>query len=195
MNTKTVHDDSRVGDWIQTHSGRAIYPLGANEDEITIDDIAHALSNQCRFTGHTSEFYSVAEHCVHVSELCDEPYMLWGLLHDATEAYLVDLARPIKHDPTMFAYREAEDRLMTVICHKFGLTPGEPENVKYVDKLILSIEARDLMAPLRPGWERWLNMIGDCPLRIVNPWSPAQAKRRFLDRYTELKAEQFFGPA
>ena len=86
----------RVGDWIQTMSGVIFYPLDPRPEEIRIEDIAHALSHQCRFAGHCREFYSVAEHSVRVSRELPQEFMLWGLLHDASEAYLVDLPRPIK---------------------------------------------------------------------------------------------------
>ena len=76
---------------------------GPNPDDIRIEDIAHALSNQCRFAGHAREFYSVAEHSVHVSQLCLPEHALWGLLHDASEAYLVDLPRPLKLLPEFAA--------------------------------------------------------------------------------------------
>src|SRR5271165_7548492 len=88
--------DNRKGDWIQTYTGRVMYPLDPRPEEINIIDIAHALSNLCRFTGHVRTFYSVAEHSVRVSQHCDPKDALWGLLHDASEAYLADMSRPMK---------------------------------------------------------------------------------------------------
>jgi hypothetical protein len=70
---------------ITTFSDVRFWPLLPNPDDIRIEDIAHALSNQCRFAGHAREFYSVAEHCVRVSQLCRPEEALWGLLHDASE--------------------------------------------------------------------------------------------------------------
>src|SRR5579885_2784587 len=86
----------RHGDWIQTYCGVAFYPLDPRPEEILIEDIAHALSMLCRFTGHVKRFYSVAQHCVYVSHRCDPKDALWGLLHDAAEAYLNDISRPVK---------------------------------------------------------------------------------------------------
>src|ERR1017187_10636100 len=76
---------------ITTFSGIHFWPLLPNPADIRIEDIAHALSNQCRFAGHAREFYSVAEHSVRVSQLCPPEDALWGLLHDASEAYLTDV--------------------------------------------------------------------------------------------------------
>ena len=83
----------RKGDWMQTHSGIQFWPLDPRPEDILIEDIAHALSNQCRFAGHCCFHYSVAQHSVLVSENVPAQDAMWGLLHDAGEAYLVDLPR------------------------------------------------------------------------------------------------------
>lgn len=176
----------RTGDWIQTRYGVAFYPLDPRPEEIKIEDIAHALSNQCRFSGHVKEFYSVAEHSVHVSRICDPKDALWGLLHDAAEAYLQDMARPIKNLPGMELYRQAEHVTMHAVCTKFGMDYSEPDSVKDADKRMLAVEARDLMAPLLPGWDKWLDMLrGDEP-RVNCPMFPGQARMTFLDRFKQL---------
>ena len=117
-------------DWIQTHSGKAFYPFAPRPDDIDIEDIAHALAHQCRFGGHVSKFYSVAQHCVLIARVLhaqgfDKRTILAGLLHDATEAYLVDLPSPVKN--MLPGYRDAENRLAAVIAEKFDLPPVEPE--------------------------------------------------------------------
>lgn len=164
LNGKDAVDEfgekSSRGAWIQTFTGRAFYPLDPRPEDINLLDIAHALSMQCRFTGHLRRFYSVAEHCCRVSVMVKRlggttEEALWGLLHDASEAYLVDVARPVKHTPLMQGYRDAEAGVTKAICQRFGLPPEEPSAVKTADKVMLAIEARDLLGPLRPGWERW----------------------------------------
>ena len=117
--------------WIQTFTGRQFWPLEPRADEIFIEDIAHHLSNLCRFTGACRSFYSVAQHSVLVS-LCAPPgeNPLWGLLHDASEAYLIDVARPVKRSAALVGYRVAEARMMEVICECFGLPTTEPAWVK-----------------------------------------------------------------
>jgi len=181
----------RIGDWIQTFHGVAFYPIDPRPDEILVEDIAHALSMQCRFTGHVRRFYSVAEHSVHVSQACYQADALWGLLHDASEAYLVDVASPVKRMEFMEPYRGVEGHLMRSIADRFGLNPRwpEPDNVKRADKCLLAIEARDLMPTVWPDWrERWYPFIGENNLIITRPWSPEEAEERFLDRFAELTA-------
>jgi 5'-deoxynucleotidase YfbR-like HD superfamily hydrolase len=104
--------------WIQTYSGIKMHPLSPTEEEISIEDIAHALSNLCRFTGHCNKFYSVAQHSVLVSVYSPRDYAMWGLLHDASEAYLNDIARPIKISDEYNTYRKIEENLMKVIAKK-----------------------------------------------------------------------------
>ena len=86
--------------WIMTQTGRMFFFENPHPRSIVIEDIAHALSQICRFTGHTKCHYSVAEHCVRVSWLAEtkygKPYAKEGLLHDASEAYMNDLNGPLK---------------------------------------------------------------------------------------------------
>src|SRR5579859_7012785 len=134
--------------WIETFSGKKFHLLEPQPDEICIEDIAHALSNQCRYTGHTRRFYSVAEHSVHVSLLAVH-YQLDGLLHDASEAYICDLARPVKMlTPVGKPYYEIEDRIMRVIAEKFGFTWPPPKEVKEADNIMLLSEKDQLMTNL-----------------------------------------------
>jgi len=180
---------NRIGDWIQTFSGVAFYPLDPRPEDIRIEDVAHALAMQCRFTGHVRRFYSVAEHSVRVSRVCDPSDALWGLLHDASEAYLIDVARPVKRMECMVPYRDAEQRLLHAIADRFGLAWPEPPSVKSGDKCLLAIEARDLMPSVWPDWrEKWYPFIGDRDFTISRPWSPEEAEERFLARFTELTA-------
>jgi 5'-deoxynucleotidase YfbR-like HD superfamily hydrolase len=124
----------RRGPHFLTYTGRTFWPMDPRPDEVSILDIAQALSHQCRFSGHTREFYSVAEHSVRVSQIVPAPHQLWALLHDAAEAYLLDWPRPLKQNGLMgWLYRRAERRLMRVICQRFvplperivPLTPAE----------------------------------------------------------------------
>ncbi len=168
--------------WIQLYSGRKFFPLNPQVDAIDIEDIAHSLSNMCRFTGHVKSFYSVAQHSVLVSYLCGANNALYGLLHDATEAYLVDMPKPIKRLETFSNFREIEASIMLVIAKKFGLPDVEPPPVKAADIRILATEARDLMSPLHPDWKQPCEPY---PFKI-EPLSPGEAKKLFMDRYREL---------
>lgn len=181
-------DAARIGDWIQTRNRIAFYPLDPRPEEILIADIAHALSLQCRFTGHTRKFYSVAEHSVHVSRVCDPAEALWGLLHDATEAYMCDVSRPIKRLPEMAAYKTAEKNLQAAIMNRFSLPADEPAGVKRADTIMLGVEARDLMSPLKHP-ERWAwctDLASETKIRVTRPWTPDQAREKFLARFAEL---------
>lgn len=172
----------RVGDWIQTRSGRRFWPVDPRADEIEIEDVAHALARQCRFSGHCEPFYSVAEHSVRVSRVVPEEYALWGLLHDASEAYLVDLPRPLKLLPEFAPYRAIEQRLMLAVCEKFGLPAIEPACVKVADNTLLATEARDLMVEPPVSWPRLSEPLTE---RIV-PWSVGDAQNAFMLRFEEL---------
>ena len=173
--------EERKGDWQQTFTGIRFWPLDPRPEEICIEDIAHALSNQCRFSGHVRKFYSVAEHSVRVSLRVAHPHKLWGLLHDASETYMTDLARPIKHYSRLGdAYREIEEPLMRCVCARFGLSPAEPPEVKIADNELLMTEKRDLM---RPGPAKWREENFQ-PLRgIISPWYPEVAEKAFLAMY------------
>lgn len=171
---------------IMTYTGVLINPLRPSVDLIRIEDIAHALSNQCRFTGHTREFYSVAEHSLMVSRMVPPKDALWGLLHDASEAYLSDIASPVKHTEAYTAYREAEEVLMFCIAQAFGLPTPEPPAVRIADRLALGVEARDLMPP-DPVWAEVIAQVPEgCPWRINMTMAPRAAEALFLARYNEL---------
>lgn len=166
--------------WIQTYSGRAVRPLQAEPGPIELVDIAHSLSLQCRFNGHCRVHYSVAEHSVRVSRAVPEQDALWGLLHDATEAYLGDLPRPIKL--LLPEYERAEDTMMRLIAGRFGLPWPMPPSVARADRLLLATEARDLMAPPPEDWG-----LDAAPLPgRIEPWSAVEAERAFLRRFDEL---------
>lgn len=171
--------------WIQTATGKQFWPLEARPNEVSIHDIAHALSNLCRFTGHTAEFYSVAQHSVLVSQAVPAEDALWGLLHDATEAYINDLNRPVKYSAGLETYRAIEHNLMRVIAQRFGLDPEMPRSVAEADDRMLLTERRDLL-PFSDaaGWQ----VSDECvpyPAKII-PWTPRMAKTAFIARYVEL---------
>ncbi len=171
--------------WIQTYSGKQMWPLEPRVEDICIEDIAHSLSMQCRFTGHSKFFYSVSQHSVHVSYLVPPEYALWGLLHDAPEAYVTDMSRPVKRGTKLGEeYKIVEDRIMKVICEKFNLPLEEPKEVKVADNIMVVTEKRDLLN----GWNKlpkWQETEKPMKERIV-PFIWQQAERFFLDRYYEL---------
>lgn len=191
--TRTDDGDFRKGDWLCTASGRQFYPEDIRLGDFDIEDIAHGLSNLCRFAGHTRSFYSVAQHSCYVSDFCPGGFKLWGLLHDATEAYLVDLPRPVKF-AVGSAYTDLEHRCMEVIALQFGLRTGAlrepipghiPGIVKQYDEAVLAAEARDLMPPASVA--KWrLRAEPPAGLARIEPWQPSYARTQFLERFRHL---------
>lgn len=182
MDNEGVYQFNPEDAWIQTYTGRRFTPTNPNPDAIVIQDIAHALSMQCRFGGHVKSFYSVAQHCVLVSYICNFEDAFWGLMHDASEAYLVDLPRPLKHSGKLDAYIEFEGKVQAAICKRFGLSEKEPASIKKADTILLVTEARDLLPNKRSDWELTAEPL---PLKI-NPLGPREAKDMFMKRFYEL---------
>lgn len=168
--------------WMQVHSGEPFYPLEAKPEDIDIYDIAHALGMVCRFAGHCRRFYSVAEHSVLMSHTVDPEHAMWALLHDATEAYLGDIVRPLKH--RLPGYLEAEERLADTIAIKFGLEGPMPDQVKEHDTRIVVDEREQIMTPSRLPWSA---LEGYAPLGvIIEGWYPNKAVEMFLNRFHQL---------
>lgn len=185
----------RIGDWCQTFSGQQFWPMDPRPGEVSIVDIAHALSLLCRFGGHCRVFYSVAEHSVRVSWLVEaearcqgapDAYLpdvaLAGLLHDASEAYLVDVPRPIKGH--LVGYRDIEDRVQRAVCERFGVLENETrdEVISWADSVLLHTEARDLMGRPPNSWKHMVDPLAE----TIEPWSAERAEREFLARFAEL---------
>jgi uncharacterized protein len=172
--------------YFRTFTGRHVYPLASEPSQIDIEDIGHSLARLCRFLGHTEEFYSVAQHSVLVSRLVPPEDALWGLLHDASEAYLGDLPAPIKRDPAMAFYRDIEDRLLRTIAARFCLRPEMPESVKRADRLLLATEFRDVVHLEDMDWIERECGCAPCLNLIIVPWPPLVAEYRFYERFAEL---------
>ena len=172
--------------YFRTYTGRVIHPLDPSPGEVSIFDVAHALSQICRFVGHTREFYSVAQHSVLVSQHVPREDALWGLLHDASEAYLCDLPAPIKHDPSMDVYRRAEDGLMAAVCSRYDLPHEMPRSVKLADRLLLATEFRDVTTVDDMEWVARVCGVAPAPEFHIACWAPAFAEKMFLDRFEVL---------
>lgn len=164
---------------MQTRTGQQFWPLDPRPEEIHLEDIAHALSMLCRYGGHVRAFYSVAEHSVLVSENAAPELALAGLLHDASEAYLADIIRPVKRN--LPGYAEIENRLMRAVCQRFGISEELLLAIKPIDDRIIEDERRALMGEPAGTW-------GDRePLGVtLLCLPPGQAKFLFLSRFEEL---------
>ena len=177
-----------MSNWIVTISGRRVDPLAMRPEDIDIGDIAHALALLNRFTGHTTRPYSVAEHCVRVSWLCRPEHALWGLLHDASEAYLADIARPVKQRDEFVFYRLAEARLTQTIAQVFRLPEQVPDGVHWADGVMCAAERRDLTTyvPEPDGYTARFVSDANSLVSPINPWDWELARGRFLDRFALL---------
>jgi len=197
--------DLTVHDWIMTASGRPFWTLDPRVEDVHIEDIAQALAAIPRFHGHTRPRpYSVAQHSVLVSDYAEQSQVIpcgarrriafAALLHDASEAYLGDVPRPLKRQPTFAAYRDAEARLQRVIDEAFGvmLTDDEKRVIAAIDRRMLRTEQRDLMPPAIPGEGR--DDVEPYPF-IVAPWPFTLARRRFLMRVRVLSSTNATGYA
>lgn len=172
--------DKPIGSAIRTYTGVLFDFLEPEKSPISIEDIAHALSLLCRFAGHCKEFYSVAEHSYRVSYVCPKEYALWGLMHDASEAYCVDVPRPLKHMPNMEHYRAHEKRVQRAICGWFNMNPVEPPEVKAADMVLLVTEQRDLLKNSIPDFHIE-PLVG-----LITPVASWHAELLFLKRFKEL---------
>lgn len=175
-------------DWILTYTGQKFYPLDPRPEDVDIRDIAHALSMTCRFNGHVKEFYSVAQHSVYVATLMrlwngDNETCLAALLHDASEAYLNDIVKPVKTSAEFEFYRKAESRLQAVIAERFNLKPNA--RIIEADVQMLKAEAYHLM-PEHPDWALTTELPEPPFDTYFRCWQPSEARRKFLMRYTAL---------
>lgn len=169
--------------FIQTLSGKQFDYLSATIDDIDIEDIAVALSNICRFSGHLPEFYSVAQHSVLCSQLVSPEFAFEALMHDAAEAYCRDIPAPLK--ALLPDYREIEKRTDQLIRFKFGLPLEEASVVKYADLTMLATERRDLDIDDSIPWVI-LEGIPPTDLFEIYPLRPGQAFGLFMARFNEL---------
>jgi hypothetical protein len=175
-------------EWAMTFSGTRVFPFELKEHEVHITDIAHALAMQCRYNGHVNKFYSVAEHCLHISAsvLRDTGNVEWslcGLLHDAGEAYTGDFTRPVKNSMREVGevLHEAEDRNELVIARRFQLEHPFPPIIKDYDRRIIVDEKEQLFGADKP-WDWDL-----VPLDIiVRNFDPVYGEHLYLEQFTKL---------
>lgn len=170
---------------IRTYTGRYVNPVALRARDICIEDIAHHLSNICRYTGACPKFYSVAQHSVLVCDALLQGHVPWiarmqpsglaGLLHDAGEAYFNDLASPVKHDPRMKWYRDLEHETTKLIYCVFGLDPALLPLTKPADDAVFKREAAT-----------WWGKTAE----PITAWTPQYAEMMFLRRFAKLKVTQ-----
>lgn len=159
---------------ILTFTGKYIDPFNPKIEDIDIEDIANSLSRQCRFGGHLRWFYTVAEHSLRVAKELPDELKLTGLLHDAAEAYLLDIPRPVKI--RIPGYKEAEENLLKIIMQKFGGIYPLPELVTKIDNEILEWEFANVVEENRSDYPNEFSAI---PYTVVHPF--------FIEKFNEYK--------
>ena len=181
-----------ITDYICTYLGNRFYPLEGRIDQIHLEDIAHGLAFQCRFNGQTSAFFSIAQHSLIVADVVSELHpelRLAALLHDASEAYLGDVVKPLKI--LLPNYKELESRVENDIAVAFGLESLMHPLIKNADMVSLATEKRDLMPHSAEDWS-YLEGFEALPTPI-EPMSPEQAKRAFLIEVNKARRVLFAG--
>lgn len=176
--------DNSTKAWIQTHSNIKFHLLDPRPEEICIEDIAHALSMQCRYTGHTKFHYSVAQHAYYCSLIVAPEFKFEALMHDASEAYICDMSRPLKHYTLCGEeYLKVEKKIEQAISKKFGLPETMSPVVKWADNAMLYAEKRQLMPPIE--WDTRWGSEDEATIKI-SEWPPALAKSIFYDEFEHL---------
>lgn len=177
------------GPYKETFTGTKFYPLDPRPEEVLIEDIAHALAFTCRFGGHCIKFYSVAEHSILIARRAKNLYYsprrcLHALLHDAVEAYLGDITRPVKL--CFPQIKEIELGIEAVVMAKFGLAPEKPQWLDRLDKRIIVDERAQVLHPSGNHW------VQDSlkPLGVkIKCWSPEHAEQLFMETYERITKE------
>ena len=155
---------------IRTISGQYVNVFEPNPDTLLIEDIAHALSNQPRFGGHLPKFYSVAQHCILCHMVGEKSEKYNALMHDSSEAYLLDMPKPIKME--MPDYNAIEDNLMNVLAQKFNFVYPKTKEVDRVDHYLLEWEWNVLMLKKK-----------DTEFKRIVCLTPREARKYFLELY------------
>jgi hypothetical protein len=181
-------DAPRRGNWMLAYSGKRVYPVDPRPEDFDIKDIARGLSHMCRFNGHTSQFYSVAQHSVLCAYQAPQHLKLDALLHDASEAYIADIVRPAKgHLPD---YLMMEGMICVALAERFGLQYPLPAEIKDIDNRMLVTEAPFLLRGVAGAQHQWWKAEGmPAPYDIaMRAWTPEHARQRFMEAYDDAMA-------
>ena len=163
------------------HSGGIFDLANPGASEIKVEDIAHGLAHTCRFAGQCKAFYSVAEHSVLVSQIVPQAELA-ALFHDAAEAFVGDMSRPLKQ--LLPEYTKIEKDIERAIFQRFGIEWPSPADVKTADYSVMAAEQATLMPA---GTNEWLRSANILPAKVeIRCLDPKAAKALFLERYAEL---------
>ncbi len=187
---RVVVDDvptERRGDWMQLYSGKQFWPFDPRVGDFDIRDIAHGLSNLCRYAGHTRFFYSVAEHSWLLSFAVHPSLAMEALLHDGSEAYVADIPKPIKRELKDYCF--VENTIQSVLAEQFGLQYPFSDAIHTADRAILANEAHDCLSKCEVNWTEGMSRLSiygtDTPFHIAGIL-PYTMEQLYLNRYYEL---------
>lgn len=170
---------------IMLQSGSEFDILDPHSSNFNIEDIAHGLSLQCRYVGQCREFYSIAEHSVHVSATCED-HALAALLHDAAEAFIGDVSGPLK--ALLPDYKRIEKTIEAAIFERFEISYPLPTAVKRADLSVLAAEQNQIMPR---GTNNWLHTRRVTPANVsIRCLNPREAKAAFMERFNHLFARR-----
>lgn len=204
IDSDSPYPDEQHEYWMQTVSGVMFRPYAVTQDMVLLNDIAFALANIRRFNGHSLQPYSVAQHSVYVSHLVPVQHAMTALMHDATEAYIGDMASPVKWGQKSFS--ELEQYIWdAAIAPKFGLPSELPDAVKKADLQMLVFELATIIPDHGNDWgfdhvempdleaavpNFGTNGIGEVHIgwRGMPIMTDKEARLLFLQRYWELRA-------
>jgi uncharacterized protein len=182
---------------IDTYTGSRVDILNLRPEDVELATIAHSLSRQCRFGGHCRSHVSVAEHSCHVADWVEQNYphlpdveashslLLAALLHDGSEAFLVDLPRPLKL--ALPEYVEIENRVQAAVNERFGADAGyEKHLIKLGDNAVMKAEAQLEMVSRAENWE--MEDVEAAPLSAMR-WTAERAEAEFIERFNRWYAK------
>jgi len=180
-----MNSNAPDGNWIQTCTGKTIDFENPRTDQINIIDIAHGLSNVCRFTGQCMEFYSVAQHSLFVMNQVPDEFKLQALLHDATEAYMSDIPSPLKR--LCPNYKHYELVLWAAIAKKFKLSCEMHESIKEADRRMLATERKFVFNDNM----LWGSVDAVEPYELnIEPWDQKYSEMLFLEAFYAIIQRQ-----
>lgn len=168
--------------FIQTHSGARVSIMDPDPKDITIEDIGWSLAHQCRFAGHCKKFYSVAEHSILVASYLPREIRLEALLHDAAEAYIIDIPSPLKQLlPDYKIFEKRFERAIRTALDLNYLIDDQKNIIKFADKVALATEADNLMRDTSD----WEILEGFNPQGKIFGYDPYQAYTIFMEKFTD----------
>jgi 5'-deoxynucleotidase YfbR-like HD superfamily hydrolase len=179
----------KMDDGIALLSGAMFNYNKPEESGVTVDDLATALSNVCRFSGHLPRFYSVAQHLVNTSRIVAPEFAFTALMHDTAEAFTNDLPTPLK--AALPVFKELETKIEAAMSNKFGFQFPYPPEVKLADTQMLLLE-KNYVKEDDNVWEYYRDVEFEHLRDTVDldSWQPRRAKREWMERFEELNNER-----